>query len=108
MLLGGDANKRIVSFWTEHLPPLFDYLESQIEGAGPLVDEAFSIADIAVTTQFVNFRFYAGFEVDAGRWPRLARYLDDAFARPSFSKLIDQELADWRSGAAIAPPVEID
>lgn len=69
------------------LPPLFDYLESQI--AGPfLVGDAFSIADISVVTGFYNFGL-AECSVDAGRWPKLAAYVQDSMARPSFVAAIE-------------------
>jgi glutathione S-transferase len=77
----------------EELPPLFDYLESQICTAQAIVGTAFSIGDIGIATQFVNLRYYAGIEVDATRWPNLARYVDAVHARPSFRAVIDEERA---------------
>lgn len=64
------------------LPPLFDYLESQIEGEF-LVGNAFGIADIAIATGFYNFRL-AEARIDEARWPKLAAYIDHILARPSF------------------------
>ncbi|MBY0295564.1 MAG: glutathione S-transferase family protein [Methylobacterium sp.] len=70
----------------EELPRLFTYLEAQI--AGPhLVGEAFSLADIAVATGFVNLRF-AKEGVDAGRWPKLAGWVESTLERPSFKAAI--------------------
>lgn len=66
----------------EDLPPLFDYLESEIDGAF-LVGDAFSIADIAIATGFYNFGL-AKAEIDAARWPKLAAYVAATLARPSF------------------------
>ena len=66
----------------EKFPPLLDYLESQIEGEY-LVGNAFSIADIAVATNFHNLRL-AKYEIDAGRWPKLAAYVNRTLERPSF------------------------
>ena len=70
----------------DKFPPLLDYLESRIEG-DYLVGNAFSIADIAVVTNFHNLRL-ANFEVDAGRWPKLAAYVARTLERPSFVKAI--------------------
>lgn len=67
----------------EDLPPLFDHLESRIDGPF-LVGNAFSIADIAVTTGFYNFGL-ADARIDAGRWPKLAAYVEAILARPSFA-----------------------
>lgn len=75
----------------EELPPLFDYLEGQLGGEW-LVGRQFSIADIAVGTQFVNL-FYAGEAIDAARWPKLARYVARVHERPSFRDLIHEERA---------------
>ena len=75
----------------EDLPPLFDYLESQLTGDW-LVGNAFSIADIGVGTQFVNMRL-AGVSVDTARWPKLARYVARVHERPSFKALIEEDRA---------------
>lgn len=70
----------------EKFPPLLDYLESQI-GGDYLVGNTFSIADIAVATNFHNLRL-AKFEVDAGRWPKLAAWVSKTLERSSFVKAI--------------------
>lgn len=77
----------------DEVPVVCDYLESQLAGGKEyLIDGAMSIADISVTSQFVNLA-HANFKVDAKRWPNLAGYLDRMMARPSFSKLITEERA---------------
>jgi glutathione S-transferase len=74
----------------QDLPPLFDYLESQIGTGDALVGGAFSIADVGIGTQWVNAR-HAGFSLDTARWPKLGRYVDAVLSRPSFQKLIEEE-----------------
>jgi glutathione S-transferase len=74
---------------TQDLPPLFDWLESQV-GEGDVVGNAFSIADIAIGTQLQQIR-HAGEDVDPSRWPRLRAYVDRVHARPSFTACIEQE-----------------
>jgi glutathione S-transferase len=74
----------------DDLPPLFDYLEGQLDGKDALAGGRFSIADISVGSQFVNLR-HAGVGVDAKRWPKLARYIAAVHGRPSFKALIDEE-----------------
>jgi glutathione S-transferase len=81
----------------EELPPMFDYLESQLS-SDYFVGNAFSIADIGVATQLVNF-MHAGFKVDAARWPKLAGWNDRMRARPSFKQLIDEENASLGTAA---------
>jgi glutathione S-transferase len=82
----------------QDLPPLFDYLEGQLGDGSAFVGGRFSIADVAVTSQLVNLR-HAGFGVDAGRWPKLARHTAADFERPSFRALIAEEMAAF-GGAA--------
>ena len=51
---------------------------------------AFSIADIAVASPFVNVA-HAGFAPDAATYPNLVRFLKETLARPSFAACIGQE-----------------
>ncbi|MCJ2037163.1 glutathione S-transferase family protein [Methylobacterium sp. J-068] len=82
-LLGQPGDEAAVTkALTEELPKIYDYLEGQIDGAF-LVGDTFSIADISVVTGFHNLHL-AGEKVDAGRWPKLAAYVDAILARPSF------------------------
>jgi glutathione S-transferase len=77
----------------EELPPMFDYLESQLgNGATTLVGKQFTIGDIAIGSMFVNF-FHTGFGVDPKRWPKLAAYLAAVHERPSFRPLISEDRA---------------
>ncbi|ACL60211.1 glutathione S-transferase family protein [Methylobacterium nodulans] len=70
----------------EDQPRLFGYLETQIHGPY-LVGEAFSLADIAVGTGFVNLRS-AGEAVDADRFPKLAAWVAATLERASFKAAI--------------------
>ena len=74
----------------DHMPAIGDYLEKEIGDRDYLVGNAFSIADTAVGSMFVNVR-HAGETIDAGRWPKLATYVERLHARPSFKALIDEE-----------------
>jgi glutathione S-transferase len=92
--LGGRApdNAKAKDTLENRLPPLFDYLEGQIGERDFLVENRFTIADIAVTSPFVNMK-HAGLAPDARRWPRLTRYLDRHTKRASFSACIGEERA---------------
>ena len=74
----------------EELPPMFDYLEREIGNKEWLVGDKFSIADIGIATQFVNFQL-AGYTIDAKRWPKLAAYIAKVHSRPSFKAVIETE-----------------
>jgi glutathione S-transferase len=74
----------------DHMPAIGAYLEKEIADNQFLVGNAFSIADAAIGTMFVNVA-HAGEVVDAARWPNLADYVARLHARPSFKALIDEE-----------------
>jgi len=73
-------------------PPLFSWLDKEIGKKEFLVGNKFSIADIAVTSPFVNMS-YGQEHVDASKYPNLARYLAGMFERPSFKKCMEAEAA---------------
>jgi glutathione S-transferase len=74
---------RVKELLERAVPPVLDYLESQIPGDRDTVLARFSIADAALGAQLGNLS-YAGIEVDAKRWPRTLRYYRTLLARPSF------------------------
>ena len=76
----------------EELPPLFDYLESQLGSGDWLVGGRFSIADIGVGSPFAQASF-VGVSPDAKRWPKLAAYVGRTLARPSFADAIGKAKA---------------
>lgn len=57
------------------IPEALDYLETQVPAAGYLF-ATLSVADIAIASFFRNATF-AGFDIDAARWPRLHRFVYD-------------------------------
>ena len=80
----------------EEVPPLFDYLEKEIDDRKFLVGSRFTIADIGIATMFVNFQL-AGCSIDAKRWPKLAAYVEGIHNRPSFKAVIDKEKAMFKA-----------
>jgi glutathione S-transferase len=76
----------------EELPPLFDYLESQLGASDWLVGGGFSVADIGVATQLAQLTL-SGEAPDAKRWPKVTAHMARAFARPSFKDAIDKSRA---------------
>lgn len=69
----------------QDLPPILDYLEGQAPTEGFFFG-ALSLADVAVACPFRNAAF-AGYQVSAERWPRLAGLLERIFAVPAFERL---------------------
>jgi len=74
----------------EELPPLWDYLESELGDRDLFVGRELTIADITVASPHVNLR-HAGVAPARKRWPRLRAFLDRMHARPSFKKVIEEE-----------------
>ncbi|NNL65145.1 MAG: glutathione S-transferase family protein [Myxococcales bacterium] len=87
-----DADEEVVAkAQSETQPPLFDHLEGRLEpGAQFLVGGRLSIADVAVGAQFAGL-VHAEQALDAGRWPKLAAYVEALHARPSFKSCIEGE-----------------
>jgi glutathione S-transferase len=73
-------------------PKLVDYLESVIPASGYLVEDRFTLADIAVASPFASMAL-VDCAVDARSHPKTARYLETILARPSFAGLLEQERA---------------
>jgi glutathione S-transferase len=81
------------------LPALQDYLEKRLaDGRAFFVGGAFSIADIAIGSCYVNLG-HAGVSPDAARWPKLAAWVEATHARPSFARLIAEEKAMFGQAA---------
>jgi glutathione S-transferase len=77
----------------DELPPLLDYLETVVPGAGEfLVGGRITLADIAVASPFANLT-HLGCKRDSGRHPRVYAYVDSILSRPSFAPWIERETA---------------
>ena len=71
------------------VPPIFDYIESQLPAEGFIFGEM-GVADISVATSIINAT-YADFEVDAGRWPKLSGHLKLVKAHPAVVEVLIAE-----------------
>ena len=74
---------------TQALPKIFGYLETQV-GDGFLVGNRFGIADIALTSNLVNYH-YLGYRIDAARYPALERYFQRLCRHPSVATALRTE-----------------
>jgi glutathione S-transferase len=79
----GDA-ARIEKTLAEDAPALLDYLEGQVPEAGFLFGEI-GLADIAIASFFRNAA-YAGFAIDATRWPKTAAFVERTLAHDCFAR----------------------
>lgn len=71
------------------LPSALDYLEGQVPADGFLFGDI-GLADISIATFFRNGE-YAGFTIDASKWPRTAAFADRALAHPCFAATLPFE-----------------
>jgi glutathione S-transferase len=85
--LGGTTDEaRVREAIDELLPPTLDYLESRLADGAATFGSQLSIADLAVGCQLQTLAL-AGFEPDAARWPKLARYGAGLRRRPAFQRV---------------------
>lgn len=71
------------------LPPILAYLESQIPTGGFIFGD-FMMADLAIASPFINAA-YAGYEVDASRWPAVAGLIARVREQPHVKALLEKE-----------------
>lgn len=93
-LAAADAAER------EMLPPLLDYLETQVPASNYLVEDRFTLADIAVASPFLNVIHHLDIAIDPARYPKTIRYLEHIHARPTFALWLEKEqrlMADARA-----------
>ena len=65
---------------TKRLPPILEYLDSSLANSEYLVDETFTIADVAVAVQLASLAM-AGHGFNPTQWPHLARFNDQLLSR---------------------------
>jgi glutathione S-transferase len=84
---------------TEELPAIYGYLDAEIGSRSLLVGERFTIADATVASFFLGMQ-QADAAPDPKRWPNLARYLQQQYARPTIAHLIEDESAAMAASPA--------
>ncbi len=85
----------------ETIPPLLDYLERELPESGFLVEDRYTLADIAVSAPLVNLH-HCGIGPDSSRHPKLTAYRDRMFAHGNMPDLIAQDEAAFARAAARA------
>jgi glutathione S-transferase len=84
----GDA-KRIQDVLTRVVPEQFGYLDAQLRGEW-LVGDAATVADFAVTSNLINYR-YLGFDPQPERFPRLAAHFQRVLQHPAMREAMQRE-----------------
>jgi glutathione S-transferase len=90
-LVWGEAGDqaRIDKTLNEDAPAVLDYLEGELPTDGFLFGDI-GLADIALASFFQNAA-YAGFTVDAERWPKTAAFVARTLAHPCIAVLLKYE-----------------
>ena len=81
--------ERVARTLSEEIPATLDYLEGQLPADGYLFGDI-GLADIAVASFFRNAA-YAGFELDAARWPWVASFVGRTLDHPAIASLLPFE-----------------
>ena len=89
--------QRVARAENEQIPAALDYLEGELPADGFLFGEI-GVADVAIASFFRNGA-YAGFEIDADRWPRTATFIQRVLGHSCVAALLPFE--DVQRGAAI-------
>ena len=90
-LIGKECDEDKVQHALEQtIPPLFAYLDGELEGREFLVGDSMTIADIALASQLVNFH-HGGESVDAAKYPHLAAHTERMHALAPFAETIAKE-----------------
>ncbi|SCW69321.1 glutathione S-transferase [Sphingobium faniae] len=71
----------------EKMPGLYDYVEKALPDSGWLVEDRFTLADIAVACPLINIG-YCSVGLEQGRWPRAKAWLQRVRERPSFAEAL--------------------
>ncbi len=75
----------------EAIPPLFDYLDGELDGKAYVCGDALTLGDITLASVLLNY-LHSGERIDATTHPSLRAYLNGIFARPSFARRIEEDL----------------
>lgn len=90
-LIGKECNEELVQkALAEKVPPLFEYLNGELEGREFLAGDAMSVADIALASQLVNFS-HGGERVCPDNYPALAAHTARMHELAPFAKAIEKE-----------------
>ena len=76
----------------ERIPGLLAYLESEVSGKAHLCGGGLTLSDITLASVLLNY-MHAGERIESSSYPALRAYLDGLFARPSFARRIEADLA---------------
>ncbi|MDC9721095.1 MAG: glutathione S-transferase family protein [Gammaproteobacteria bacterium] len=74
----------------KNIPPLFDYLSTQLGNQTYFMGDVLTLGDIAITSQMVSF-MHGGEVIDDQRWPKLSSYFKHMMQQPIWQALVTRE-----------------
>lgn len=80
---------RVTHLIDELLPPVQDYLETQLPEKDFLFGSLGS-ADISIATMFINAQ-YGGYQIDQQRWPKLQAFIERVKTHPVVANILSKE-----------------
>ncbi|RLQ22635.1 glutathione S-transferase family protein [Seongchinamella sediminis] len=90
VMLKQEADEALVeNLINNKLPPMLDYLESQVPAEGFIFGEL-GVADIALVSPFVNAS-YAGYTVDSERWPGFSAFYRRVVSHAVMAPLLEAD-----------------
>lgn len=72
----------------EEVPRILDYLEGVLPDSGWLIEERFTLADLAAASPLINLSYCSDI---VARWPGVSAWLERVKARPSVADALAQE-----------------
>lgn len=74
----------------KQLPPLLDYIETQVPDEGFIYGDDLYVADMSLVSPFINAG-YAGYNIDAERWPKFAEFSERVKSHPAMAAILEAE-----------------
>lgn len=71
----------------EEMPRIYDYLEGVLPDSGWLVEDRFTLADLAAACPIINLG-YCSDQLATGRWPKVAAWIEAVKAWPSVAEAL--------------------
>ncbi|BBM86819.1 glutathione S-transferase family protein [Candidatus Uabimicrobium amorphum] len=90
LLAGQPTDENVVKEAIESAPKFLNYLEQEIKGKEYFVNNTYSLADICVASNFINLQ-HADYEIDAEKYPELAKWYQSIVSREHYQQLIAGE-----------------
>ncbi|WP_372365234.1 glutathione S-transferase family protein [Candidatus Uabimicrobium sp. HlEnr_7] len=100
-LFGTPTDEKVVEEALAAAPKYLGYLESELGDSDYFVNNTYSLADIALASNFCNL-LHGDYHIDAEKYPKLAKWFARVIEREHYQEILKQEkafVADLKSKA---------